>query len=158
MPVHHVFLGQYSFLVVPSGDAADLSFPGVYAFIQTRFLWPDPLYIGIAEDFSTRARPGHDKWDRAISLGMSNLVVFWQPDETLRREMEMELIETYQPPLKVKFNEARRLGSSDPLVGVIAESLYGETDDKRSRLTAKTLYESDLDWTRTGALHPKRLR
>lgn len=153
MSAETVFLGRFSFVVVPEADAAAFEYSGVYAFIRTHILWPDPLYVGIADDLSTRARPWHEKWNRALELGMTDLVAFWQPDEQQRRDMERELIETYQPPLNVQHNSVRRLGQTAPLGALSASSSASAAYELPS---ARALYEADSIWPTYGAPYPPR--
>ena len=57
------------------------------------------LYIGETEEFKERLNPNHEKWDRALSLGMNCISVYFPRTSESRFDIEKRLIQHYKPPL-----------------------------------------------------------
>ena len=76
----------------------------VYIFVKhdtTREYVPDrwiPLYVGKAKNFKNRLSD-HEKWQIATDLGMTQVHVLVEEEESKRRDIEQRLIELYQPLL-----------------------------------------------------------
>ena len=76
--------------------------PGVYIFVRLKKNTWYPLYVGETGSFSKRPlSPGHEKWDKAVQLGMNEihaLVVSGQ-DEARRQAIEGAIYDAHHPPL-----------------------------------------------------------
>ena len=60
------------------------------------------LYIGSTNSFKLRIHKSHKKWDEALDKGMNAISIYPIEEPHLRRKVERELIEEYQPPLNLR--------------------------------------------------------
>jgi len=71
-------------------------------------------YVGTAVNVKRRVKPGHERLEEAIARGAHYVLVHPCDNAQMRRAVEADLIDFYQPPLNVKVTEpwpfARRYG------------------------------------------------
>jgi hypothetical protein len=71
-------------------------------------------YVGLAGNVKQRVTPAHDHLGEAIALGARHVLVHPCDNAQMRRAVEADLIDFYQPALNVKGTEpwrfARRFG------------------------------------------------
>ena len=98
---------RYWFLAKPGESSGIRSVAGNYMFVrQTPQGWV-PVYIGVADDLSTRV-PTHDRWDDAIQAGATHVMAHTNAVASERLAEEASLIAYWQPPLNTQH---RGLGS-----------------------------------------------
>ncbi len=92
--------------------------PGVYVFASAPGFnvlagW-EHYYVGVAGNVKNRVTPLHEHLGEAIALGARYVLVQPCENEHMRRAIEADLIDFYQPTLNAKGTEpwrfARRLG------------------------------------------------
>ncbi|CAN7624600.1 hypothetical protein [Aminobacter sp. LjRoot7] len=99
---------RYWFLENPSDAVSIKKEPGNYMFAK---LTPNgwlPVYIGIADDLSTRI-PCHDRWDDAVKAGAIRVLGHTQSNPDLRRAEEIAMIAYWQPILNTQHRQAGSL-------------------------------------------------
>lgn len=73
--------------------------PGNYIFAKLTGRGWEALYIGEAGDLKTRLVPTHEKWARALRLGMTHVHAHTSnPVKSVRTGEERNLIQRYRPP------------------------------------------------------------
>lgn len=92
------------FSVHEPGNAHLLEGGGVYAFASLSpgpggLEWR-PYYIGQAKAFSNRLNlPEHEKWEDAVELGATHVLVRDEPKQLRRGITEQVFIQVLEPPL-----------------------------------------------------------
>jgi hypothetical protein len=77
------------------------SVAGLYIFAYTDGQYWRALYIGQADDFSTRL-PYHERLEEAVRLGATHIHALVVPLAANRDKFEKMLIQTLQPPMNVQ--------------------------------------------------------
>ena len=75
-------------------------FAGLGSDPQGNLEW-HAYYIGATQDFSDRL-PTHENWPAAAQLGATRIHAMTVQDAQPRAELELELVQKYQPPLNLQ--------------------------------------------------------
>lgn len=91
---------SYEFEVAPLADAGWNEVPGVYIFCRSSglFGW-SMLYVGETNSLHRRLTASHEQWLAGLRMGMTNVHALLVRDETVRLQIEKELIQAFDPPL-----------------------------------------------------------
>jgi hypothetical protein len=98
---------RYWFMATPWDATSIQSVAGNYMFVRQTLEGWVPVYIGIADDLSSRV-PSHDRWADAVAAGATHIMGHTNPTVSLRVAEEAALIAYWQPPLNTQH---RGLGS-----------------------------------------------
>jgi hypothetical protein len=100
---------------------------GIYVFASNGLLRPyHPIYIGESNTFKTRLS-SHEKWDPAVKLGASVVLVHFEADENIRLRLEKILIDEFKPVLNVQHK-------NEGLLGMFGSSFGSDVKHKNARL------------------------
>ncbi|MBB3396896.1 hypothetical protein FHT71_003583 [Rhizobium sp. BK060] len=96
---------RYWFLDSPAVPSSIKKEGGNYMFAKpTQAGWV-PVYIGVADDLSSRV-PYHDRWADAVRAGATHVLAHVQPNATHRASEERDLISYWSPPLNTHHRQA----------------------------------------------------
>ena len=96
---------RYWFLDTPATPSSIQNVAGNYMFVRpTNNGWV-PVYIGIADDLSSRI-PFHDRWSDAAAAGATRVMGHTNSDAAKRSSEERDLIGYWNPPLNIQHRKA----------------------------------------------------
>lgn len=101
-PTNQVSWGGYEFSVVESPETAAWNdVPGVYIFakLDATGRWWQPLYIGETTSFKNRLTTHHERWQDAISSGVTHIHARVVANQYDRIAIERQLIESFAPAM-----------------------------------------------------------
>jgi excinuclease UvrABC nuclease subunit len=76
--------------------------PGLYIFARRAGIYWEPLYIGKADDFSSRL-PNHERLNEAVRLGATHIHALVVQQAANRANWEQMLIQNLQPKMNVQY-------------------------------------------------------
>lgn len=95
--------GSYRYWTLPTPyDAKGIQkVAGNYMFVKQLPSGVIPIYIGVAEDLSTRI-PHHDRWHDAKAAGATAVMAHTNQDASARLREEADLVAYWNPPLNTQ--------------------------------------------------------